>query len=108
LKVWTLYAAGMLLSLILAGVTAQWTALSDALLFVSGVCAVGVVLQIVKPRARGKYDLESLRAIHEKSVIESLEVDESVDFDSVLCTCCGTVFSNELPVCPRCRRSQFN
>jgi len=66
------------------------------------------VVPLVRRAARDPYDLSVLKEVHEKEVLRNLDPDAEVqrDFDSVVCTCCGSVYSNRLHVCPACRKSQ--
>ena len=96
----------MVASLLLAGAIGSLGPFADALLLVSGGFAIGLVITLFRSH-RSKYDLEGLRIIHEQAEIDEIEVIEPVEFDSVQCVGCGSVYSKVVPVCPRCRRSQF-
>lgn len=51
-------------------------------------------------RRRDPYSLQTLRELHEEG--EPGEEEVEGNFDSILCRCCGEIYSNRIPVCPRC------
>jgi hypothetical protein len=58
----------------------------------------------VKRLRRDPYDLGRLQEVHEREELSKLneEVPDTLEFDSVVCRCCMSVYSNQLPTCPRC------
>jgi hypothetical protein len=54
---------------------------------------------------RDPYDLTALKQLHEDEELAALDPDfESVVFDSFLCPHCDTIYSNDFPICPKCRQ----
>jgi len=52
---------------------------------------------------RGKYDLQRLRAVHEREEIEKAGIPlVAKDADEVVCPQCGTASPSRISVCPAC------
>jgi len=79
--------------------------LVEACAIASAICLLGAVVALFKRDARA-YDLESLRDIHEREILKQLELDQSPEFDSVVCLNCGEVYTMRLPICPICKSPQ--
>lgn len=70
---------------------------------VVSVCSAIWVLR--RRRIKGKYDLESLREVHEMAELDGIEEAEVCpEADEVVCLACGISYNANLPVCPRCGR----
>lgn len=97
------------LALVLLGAALRpMQVLSDLLLMLSVFAFCGTIwMSISGIRSRNKYSIDALRRVHEKAEIDAIVTPDTKDFDSVQCLGCGSVFSSKLPVCPKCRRSQY-
>ena len=79
--------------------------LSEACAVLSLLCIVGCFAALFKREAR-EYDLVTLREIDEREMVKNIEVEESVEFDSVHCLNCGEIYNMRLPLCPVCKAAQ--
>ncbi len=77
---------------------------SDALLGLAGILGIGSVVIFFKGM-RSKYDLATLRELHELEAAQNRERDQASEFDSVYCMRCGEAFNTRFSVCPNCGRS---
>jgi hypothetical protein len=83
--------------------------LAEAAAVCAGICAIGAVAALpgtIKGWRDSRYDLESLRKLHDKVELERISLEENEEFDSVHCLRCGEVYSARLPLCPRCGSAQ--
>jgi len=103
---WFVYTAVGLLAVMAAAALWPVPVLRDALAVVAGLAVVGVVLNLAHAHTNRRYDLSALRKVHERAELDEIELREPAEYDSVQCVC-GETYASTLPVCPRCRRSQF-
>lgn len=68
----------------------------------AALCFTAGAVRYVLALPHDRYDLDSLRRIHEKEELRKLSVEEVDDYERVLCARCGTEYRAELPACPRC------
>ena len=103
-KAWLPYVGLAVAAFILAGAI-PFVAFRTALL-VLGASLLAIAVAVTFGGRRDKYDLGLLREIEEREQIAQLEVPEPAEYDSVLCTCCHTVYSTRFPACPNCAKKK--
>jgi hypothetical protein len=96
---WVPFVAAGLALLMFAGAVGSSAALPAV--FVAGFAFL-VAAIIAFNNRRDKYDLGVLRQVHDRELVEEIELPEPSDYDSVHCLHCGTVYTNDLQVCPNC------
>ncbi|AIE83440.1 hypothetical protein [Fimbriimonas ginsengisoli] len=101
---WLLFAALAVVFGMLAGVFQSWTALSNAFMIATGISVIGAIAVSIASRT-DKYSLEALQKVHEKAELDAIDLPD-LDFDSVSCIACGTVYNRRLPVCPHCKTTR--
>lgn len=103
---WILYTGIGLIGILVAGAVWPIPILRDSLVVAAGIAFAGAAVHLVGARSRSQYDLGALRKVHERAELDEIELHEPTNYDSVQCVC-GETYASSLPVCPRCRRSQF-
>lgn len=84
--------------LLLAGATGAVPAIIGG----TGSLLVGVVVAILN--RKDKYDLDTLKEVHDREEVRNLEVEEPPEYDSFMCRGCGEVYDIRIRSCPRCGR----
>lgn len=92
-------------SAMVGAATTSVALLQTTFLSLAGISFAVAAIAAARQRRSDPYDLDELRRVHERDVVDSIEVEEPTEYDSVHCLYCGTDFSVRLPVCPECRRS---
>jgi hypothetical protein len=92
-------AAGLALLLFGAAIGATPAAMPA---FAVGGFAFAVALVVALKDRKDKYDLGMLRTLHERELVDSIEIPEPEEYDAVVCIHCGTAYSARFPTCPNC------
>jgi hypothetical protein len=84
--------------LLLAGATGAVPAM------IGGTGALLVAIVVALLNRKDKYDLGTLREVHDREEVRELLIDEPAEYDSFLCQGCGAVYDVRIRTCPRCGR----
>ncbi len=103
---WPFFATAVVLAILGGSIGSAALTAAEILFCTAGLLAcVGLWILVSDHRRRSDpYSLSKLRELHEEGETPKFENDLA-DGDSIYCTNCETVYSNNLPVCPRCRKA---
>jgi hypothetical protein len=92
---------GLGLAFLLLGGAVAASPLAVPSLILGGLAFLIAVVAGLRER-KDKYDLVTLKRVHEREEAASIELEEPSQYDSVHCIHCGTVYNNRMPACPNC------